>query len=657
MADARGFFAELKRRNVVRAALVYAAAVWALAQGIAQLGPLFHAPEWAMRWFVIACAIGFPFWIAFAWFYAWTPQGFKREEEVDASPAIARATGRKLDFWIIGILAVAVVLLLTNTFVLHRDATGKANLADAKATMAALAKLPVKSVAVLPLANDSGDPKQAYFSDGLSEELISDLTQIDGLKVIGRYSSFKFRDSTDSPAQIGAALGVSNLIVGSVRQQGDRIRVIVNLIRAADGSSVWSHSYDQQLDDVFAIQTQIGEAVAAALKIKLLGHAIGVEERPPSGSGNAYRLMLQGRALARKGVELSYRKSISLYQQALQIDPDYAYAWGAVAVAQTNLGYSFLTGPAQQKAYAQAQAAAARQQALAPDAVATHLVRGAQLLAIAHDTQGAVAEFQKAYALAPNDGSVMGFLAQGLQSLGQLRQSVELYRKAITTDPMRAGFYDRLTYSLLALGQLDAAEQAARQALGFQPDDLWSYSNLMTIATARGQLDVAEQMARKVLAIEPHWLGVHAGLAQIEILRGDADAALREANRETEPDAKAMALALAMQIGPDRRKADTALRDYTAEHGGDHPDNVADLYAVRKQPDEMFEWLQRAAAQRDPGIYSLLSDPFVLPFKHDPRFAKLCDQLGLPLPGQPVTGLAGPVQTEQPANEMGEATS
>lgn len=185
-----------------------------------------------MRWFLAACVIGFPFWIAFAWVYAWTRQGFKREEDVERDPALTRGTGRKLDLWIIGILAVAVVLLVTNQFVLHRDVTSVANAADTQAALAALVKVPQQSVAVLPLTNDSGDPKQQYFSDGLSEELISDLTQVDGLKVIGKYSSFKFRDSKDLPAQIGATLGVANLIEGSVRQSGERIRIVVNLIRA-----------------------------------------------------------------------------------------------------------------------------------------------------------------------------------------------------------------------------------------------------------------------------------------------------------------------------------------------------------------------------------------------------------------------------------------
>src|SRR5690606_21544224 len=155
----------------------------------------------------------------------WTPEGLKRESEVDREQSIARSTGRKLDFWIIGVLAVAVVLLVTNQFVLRRDATSAAAQADVAALGARLAALPEKSVAVLPFANESGDPKQAYFSDGLSEELITNLTQVTDLKVIGKYSSFQFRDSSESPAEIGLALGVANLIEGSVRQHGDLLRI------------------------------------------------------------------------------------------------------------------------------------------------------------------------------------------------------------------------------------------------------------------------------------------------------------------------------------------------------------------------------------------------------------------------------------------------
>ncbi|MDA3915095.1 MAG: hypothetical protein PF446_13100, partial [Oleiagrimonas sp.] len=393
----RGLIAELRYRHIWRAAALYIGTVWALAQGIAELGPIFGMPDWGTRWFVIACAIGFPFWVAFAWFYKLTPAGLKLENDVETPDStFQHAIGRKLDFWIIGVMAVAIVLLVTNTVVTQHDIPGATNVLDAKAIAAELAKVPNKSVAVLPLANESGDPKQQYFSDGLSEELISDLTQVNGLKVIGQYSSFKFRDSKDSLAQIGAALGVAHLIQGSVRQQGDRIRVTVSLIRAKDGSSIWSHSYDELLRDVFSIQSKIGHAVAAALRIKLLGNAIVSSAKPPGGNVEAYQLMLQGHALVLRQTKDGFSQGIPLLRHALKLDPEYAYAWGLLSMAYVNLGQITPAGDARQQAYAQARVAADRQQVLAPNVASTYSVRGFLLSTIDNDPIGALAEYKRA---------------------------------------------------------------------------------------------------------------------------------------------------------------------------------------------------------------------------------------------------------------------
>jgi TolB-like protein/Flp pilus assembly protein TadD len=599
---AGAFFSELKRRNVLRAGAFYVAAVWALSQGLAQLLPVFDAPNWVTRWFIIACVIGFPFWVVFAWFYEFTPTGLKLESEIAPGESIAQHVGKRADRWIIAVLVVAVVLLVTNQFVLHRDATSTANSADAKAIAAALANVPNQSVAVLPLGNESGNPKQQYFSDGLSEELISELTQIDGLKVIGKYSSFKFRDSKDSPAQIGAALGVANLIQGSVFQQGNRIRVTVGMIRAKDGSSVWSHSYDEQLNDVFAIQSKIGQAVASALKVKLLGKkTLVATDKPPSGNVDAYRLMLQGRVLTRRSTEDDTRQGIALFQQALKIDPEYAFVWGLLANARINQA-GLLTGIARQQAYAQARAAVDKEQALAPDAAFTHTDRGYLKLIVDNDAVGALAEFKRAHELEPNDARNINFLAVGLANTGQLQAAVDLFHKAIATEPLRAGFYAGLANALLGQRQLDAAEQAIRNALERQP----GYPVAYTL------------------------------LAQVDILRGDAATAQRDAKQETDPVYGPWIQAMARQIGPDQKQADAALHDYLAKNGKYQPYLVADLYALRKQPDQMFEWLERAFTDNDPSI-NLLTDPFVLAYQHDPRFAALCKTAGLPLPGGPPT--------------------
>lgn len=634
-------FSELKRRNVLRAGAIYIAAVWALAQGISQLAPSVGLPNWVTRWFLVAVMIGFPFWIAFAWFYEFTPSGLKRESELAPCDSIGRSTGRKLDFWIIGILAVAVVLLVTNTFVLHRDATSTGT-ADAKTIAAELAKVPEQSVAVLPLINESGNPKQRYFVDGLSAELISDLTEINGLKVIGQYSSFKFRNSKASPAQIGAMLGVANLIQGLVFQQGNRIRITVSLIHAKDGSSVWSHSYDEQLSDVFAIQTQIGRAVADALKVKLLGKIIVASNKPPSGNVEAYQFMLQGRSFARRATEAGLRQGIALYQQALKLDPNYAYVWGQLSNASINLGGEYLSGDARQRAYAQARAAVDEEQLLAPDVAYTHSNRGYLLSMVDHDPVKALAEYKLAHALAPNDTTSLSFLAYGLEGVGQLQAAVELYRKAIATNPLLTKLYSGLANALLMQGQFDATEEAIRKAQALSPDNVGLYSNLAVIDMARGQLDAAEKTIRKVLVLQPDLPALYANLASIDILRGNAAAALRDAEQETDPVYGPWIRAMANQIGPDHKQADAALHDYITRSGKTQPYLVADLYALRKQPEDMFEWLRRAKAQPYWYFQGLLSDPFVLAYQHDPRFAALCKQAGLPLPGGVLPGDAVP---------------
>ena len=657
----RSFFAELKRRNVLRAGVLYIGAVWALSQGIAQLGPLFHAPEWAMRWFVIACVVGFPFWIAFAWFYAWTPEGFKREEDVENDSARSHSTGRKLDFWIIGVLAVAVVLLLTNQFVLRRDAT---SVADA----AVVAKLPEKSVAVLPFANESGDPKQAYFSDGLSEELITSLTQLADLKVIGKYSSFKFRDSKDSPAQIGAALGVANLVTGSVRQQGDVLRITANLIRASDGSALWSQAYDRPLKDVFAIQSEIGKAVAGALKIKLLGDSLEDRQKPPSGNVEAYQLMLQGRLLGRRQTSADYQQAIALFERAVELDPDYAYAWSVLAQTQLAFATNFLGGEERQRMLDEAHTALERAAKLAPDTAFVHRMRSNFLAYLEHDPTGALAEARKALAATPNDSVTLVSVAVRLAYAGQPREALPLFRKAIAGDPLRDDWYGMLGNAFQQLGQFAAAdeitrkmvslqpdnplnhamlsgalaahgdfagaEQAARKAVALAPDDPFNHLQLALVLDAGGRLAEAETTAREALALDADYPGIHTALSGFAIERGDAANALHEAERETDPDQKAGALALAQQLGADRAAADAALKAYIDQYGKTSIYTVAQIYAVRRQPNEMFEWLERGAAQHDLiMILTVYGDPLLRPYRADPRLKAFFRKVGLPAPG------------------------
>ncbi|HEY1837113.1 MAG TPA: tetratricopeptide repeat protein [Rhizomicrobium sp.] len=578
---------ELQRRNVLRAGILYATSAWALAQGIASLGPTLGAPDFATRWFLMAAAIGFPFWIAFAWFYELTPEGIKRERDVDTDKSVLRATGRRLDFWIIGALSVAVVLLLTDRFVRHDAGAAKPLVGE-------------KSIAVLPLVNESGDSNALYFSDGLSEDFINALSQFPGLRVIARSSSFQFRDSKDSVAVIGAKLGVAHLLEGSVQRAGDTVRIVAELINASDGSTLWSERYDRPYKDLFKVQDDITDAVAAALKTRLLGGAAqpAQGDRPPSGNLAAYNALLEGQFYLHRFNEQSEQKGVEAFQEAVKIDPEYAQAWAGLAMALQDVGY-VQTDPAKMETkYKQARAAADRASALGPNLSVVHIARGIILQYLDFDWNGAAAEFRRAAALAPGDVSPKSNLSVVLVTMGRTEEAVQLIRAALKIDPLRAQFYADLASYQLTLGRLPEAEQAMRRAI---------------------QLD-------------PAGFNYYQELSFISIRRGDAQSALAEAQQESRQPYRDLNVALAMQISPDRVAADAALKNLIDKYADIAAYQVGDAYAIRKDPDNMFKWLERAYVQKDPGLLGMTGDPFILPYHHDPRFAALCVKAKLPVP-------------------------
>ena len=459
------------------------------------------------------------------------------------------------------------------------------------------------SIAVLPLANQSGEASQQYFSDGISEDLITALGQFPGLKVIGRTSAFQFRDSKEDSRSIGAKLGVTHLLEGSVRKSGDTIRVNAELIDTADGSMQWSERYDRPYKDLFALQDEITRAVATALRAKLLPgeHATEQSERPPGGSLEAYNAMLQGRFYQlRNSAVADYHQAIEFYTQAIAMDPRYALAWSGLARSWTGLSKNYLEGAHAQEAYAKAGEAADRALALSPDLAAAHLARGEVLKYANFDWRGAEAEFRRALALAPNDGDAKFVVGNLLATLGELQQAIDLTRQALTTEPLRPNWYNWLATYLSALDRLDEAEHAIRRAIELQPASA-SYHYTLTV---------------------------------IEVQRGNAEAALVAAQQEAPGNWRDIAIAVARQIGGDQGAADAALRTLIEKDSGVATYQVAQVYALRNDANATFEWLNRAWNDRDSGIASLFADPFILRYKDDPRFAAFCRKVGLPMPGE-----------------------
>jgi TolB-like protein/Tfp pilus assembly protein PilF len=458
------------------------------------------------------------------------------------------------------------------------------------------------SIAVLPLANESGEANQQYFSDGISEDLITALSQFPTLKVIGRTSSFQFRDSKEDSRSIGAKLGVAHLLEGSVQRSGDVVRVSTELIDTADGRTQWSARYDRPYKDLFALQDEITRAVVGALRAKLLPgeHAAAQSERPPSGSLEAYNLLLQGRFYRVSSTEVAARKAIDFLTSATQLDPNYALAWSELSWAWTGLGQQWLGAASAQEAYAKARAATDRALALAPDLAAAHLSRAWLLFVADFDWQGAQLESRRALALAPDYSRAKLYLADELAGSGQLDQAVDLVRQALSTDPLHANWHDTLGLYLLGLNRLDEAEAAIRKAIELQPNAQ----------------------------------GYRPPLVMIAILRGDAQAAMATAQQEPPGNSRDFALALARQVGGDRTAAEAALKLLIDKYADQQPYEIATVYALRQEPDKTFEWLDRAWTNRDAGITGLLYDPFILRYKDDPRFAAFCRKVGLPTPAE-----------------------
>ena len=324
------FFEELKRRNVIRVAIAYGVAAWFVLQLADVVLENIGAPEWVMQTIMLVLAAGFPLVIIFAWAFEMTPEGIKKEKDVDRTQSITNVTGRKLDRMIIGVLTVTVAYLLIDKLVL-RDTQPAPT--EAAQSVPVDVEVPVDSgpsVAVLPFINMSGDKENEYFSDGLTETLLHMLAQLPDLRVAARTSSFAFKGKDMGIVEISETLGVAHILEGSVQKSGNRVRITAQLIRAEDGFHVWSQNYDRTLDDIFAIQDEIANDVASALDASLLGGGI-VIHNVETTNVSAYEAYLKGLEQQAANSYASLPKAQSLFKEALAADPQFVDAKLALA--------------------------------------------------------------------------------------------------------------------------------------------------------------------------------------------------------------------------------------------------------------------------------------------------------------------------------------
>ncbi len=326
------FFAELKRRNVYKVAITYAVVAWLLVQAASILLPTFEAPTWVMKVFVVFLAFGFVISVMISWAFEMTPEGLKPTKNIPSDAGLPSWSSRKFATFIVAV-AILAAGLLAYQFLRTKGAPTPRSASEqlrrdkqSDATTAASA-ISQKSIAVLPLLNESGDPKDEYFSDGLSEELIAALGHIGELKVIGRSSSFRFKDRKEDSRTIGEKLGVATLLEGTVRKQGSKVRIVAELINAADGIALWTQTFDRELKDIFAVQEEIAAAVASSLKVTLLGSDGRSSANPATKNTEAHNAYLLGHYyFQRRNVE-DYRKAVDHFDEAIRLDPGYALAY------------------------------------------------------------------------------------------------------------------------------------------------------------------------------------------------------------------------------------------------------------------------------------------------------------------------------------------
>jgi TolB-like protein len=421
---------ELKRRNVARVAVAYAVVAWLLLQVADVVLGNIEAPAWLFQATLLLLVIGFPVALIFAWAFELTPEGLKKEKDVDRSDSITHRTGRKLDFGIIGVLVVAVGFLLVD----------KINLTGADTASDEIIATERQSIAVLPFVNMSSDPEQEFFSDGLSEEILNLLAKIPNLKVIARTSSFAFKGKNDDVRVIGQTLGVKTVLEGSVRKSGDQIRITAQLIDVSDGTHIWSETYDRKLTDIFSIQDDVSAAIIEELQIHV---GVNPTRGRPTDNTEAYALFLKARVLMNvSGAEAAREPLLS----AIELDPEFAAAYELLARAHWLLN-------AQQ----QAAEEAAKALAIDPDLVLAQAVYQSAKLG---SLLAGIEAFEQALGKQPDDPLLLQALVWNYSEAGYFREALNMAQRMVEVDPLSPVANSSLGDALFVTGHTNEAEAA-----------------------------------------------------------------------------------------------------------------------------------------------------------------------------------------------------
>jgi len=488
------FFKELKRRNVIRVGAAYLILGWVLLQVADVVGPILVLPDWVAKLVLLLLGLGFPVVLVFAWVFEMTPEGIKRESDIDRSRSITPQTGRKLDRLIIGLLAIAVVILLADRFLSKPMEKQSAQPSQVERTVPGekvrdQVSDGETSVAVLPFVNMSDDAENEYFSDGISEELLNVLVRVEGLRVPSRTSSFTFKGSNKKIAEIGQELQVDHVLEGSVRKAGDRIRVTAQLIDVRTDAHLWSQTFTRELDDIFAVQDEIAQSIVAALKVTLDPD----QQKRLLGRGTenieAYNKYLLGRHFWNRRIPGRMAEAIAPLQEAVELDPNFDQAWAALADAYVLLP-EYDEGTVADNI---PPALAAAQKALAINPASARALTTSAYIKSMYYYHWAEAEreFMKAIGIEPGYATAHQWYAEMLAVERRTDEALAQLDAAAAVDPLAPIIRHVKGWVALWAGRLDEAEGFYLTALKLDPGLPYSVSNLAQLYMARGDYEQA----------------------------------------------------------------------------------------------------------------------------------------------------------------------
>src|SRR5947209_2969677 len=584
------FFAELKRRNVIRFAGLYLVGAWLLTQVASTVLPMFGAPDWLPRSVVILLAIAFVPALIFSWVFELTPQGLKRDEDVAPEESIAPQTARRMDRMIIVVLVLALGYFAFDKFVLapRRVAAPNASPSGANA----------KSIAVLPFENLSDEKQNAYFAEGVQDEILTRLAKVADLKVIARTSTKRFQSAPENLPDIAKQLGALNVLEGSVQKVNDQVRVNVQLINALTNAHLWAEIYDRKLTDIFAVESDIAKTIAETLQAKLTGSEKTAISKEPTANTEAYELYHKGRSLWGKRTGDNIPKAIAFYEQAITRDSNYALAYAGLSAAY--ILSPFYAGADRHEANSKAKEAALKALRLDPSLSEAHLALGKVLFFSEIDLPGAMREYKRAIELKPNDADAHHWFGNdALAAVGQFEEAIVEGKRSVELDPLSLVINADLGVTFFYARRYDESARQLRKTLELDPGSFYPHYNLGLLLQATGDLSgaIAEYEKAKQLGDNPY---VSTLLAQAKARAGDKNAAVR------------------MLSDLDKISQQREVVGYFR----------ALLYLSLNNKADALHWLEQGYEERDgSNISTIKVDPLLYPLHGDPRFEALVQKV------------------------------